>query len=47
LADEDGAEIGGFPLLELAGMVGAKAGARVGDGKTATAARRKTVLTAG
>src|SRR5713226_532022 len=46
LADEDGAEIGGFPLLELASVGGAKAGARVGDGKAATAARRKTVLTA-
>ncbi len=46
LADEGGAEIGGFPLLELAGMVGAKAGARIGDGKTAAAARRKTVLAA-
>ena len=46
LADEGGAEIGGFALLELAGMVSAKAGARIGDGKAAAAARRKTMLAA-
>ena len=46
LADESGAEVGEFALLELPGMVGAKAGARIGNWKAAAAARRKTVLTA-
>jgi hypothetical protein len=46
LADERGAEVGELALLELASMIGAEAGARIGDREAAAAARRKTVLTA-
>jgi hypothetical protein len=47
ITDEGGAEVSKFALLKFAGMVGAEAGAEIGDGEAAAAARGKTVLAAG
>jgi hypothetical protein len=38
LADESGAKVGEFALLEFAGMVGTEAGARIGGREAAAAA---------